>query len=179
MRSHLWSNSSFFTVHRTKNLILKLPSFVIHLIMIAIDQLRNRNDFIAFCMKSFDDTRQGIFCIFGTVVHEDDGTVPKMFTVQNTGDNGIGSVILPVETVIIIYKSKGEFSIYCIIPSVILIMEGVIKMYKSETMKLPSSEMSLDDLLAYHEEQIEQEKKERRERRKRKKDDSYRNEQER
>lgn len=58
-------------------------------------------------------------------------------------------------------------------------MEGVSKMYKSETMKLPSSEMSLDDLLAYHEEQIEQEKKERRERRKRKKDDSYRNEQER
>lgn len=52
-------------------------------------------------------------------------------------------------------------------------------MYKSETMKLPSSDMSLDELLSYHEEQIEQEKKERRERRKRKKDDSYRSEQER
>lgn len=52
-------------------------------------------------------------------------------------------------------------------------------MYKSETMKFSSYEMSLDDLLAYHGEQIEQEKKERRERRKRKKDDSYRSEQER
>ena len=58
-------------------------------------------------------------------------------------------------------------------------MEGVIKMYKSETMKFSSYEMSLDDLLAYQGEQIEKEKKERRERRKRKKDDSYRNEQER
>ena len=58
-------------------------------------------------------------------------------------------------------------------------MEGVSKMYKSETMKLPSSDMSLDELLRYQGEQIEKEKKERRERRKQKKDDSYRNEQER
>ncbi len=50
-------------------------------------------------------------------------------------------------------------------------------MYKSETMKFSSYEMSLDDLLAYQGEQ--KEKKERRERRKRKKDDSYRSEQER
>ena len=52
-------------------------------------------------------------------------------------------------------------------------------MYKSETVKLPSSDIPLDELLAYHEQQIEQERKERREKRKRKKDDSYRNEQER
>ena len=65
----------FFYCSSYKNLILKLPSFVIHLIMIAIDQLRNRNDFIAFCMKSFDDTRQGIFCIFGTIMHQNDGSV--------------------------------------------------------------------------------------------------------
>ena len=53
------------------------------------------------------------------------------------------------------------------------------KMYKSETMKLSSSDIPLDDLLDDIGQQIEQEKKERRERRKRKKDDSYRNEQER
>ena len=58
-------------------------------------------------------------------------------------------------------------------------MEGVSKMYKSETMKLSSSDIPLDDLLDDIGQQIEQEKKERRERRKRKKDDSYRNEQER
>ena len=55
---------------------------MIHLIIVRIDQFRDGNQFIAFLLQSFNDAGKGILCIFGTVVHENNGTVPQMLVIQ-------------------------------------------------------------------------------------------------
>lgn len=77
-----------------------LPSFMVHLVIFCIDQFRDWDDFVSFVIETGDDARERVFCIFGTVVHEDDRTVAEMFVVEDFGDDRVGTVVLPVKAVI-------------------------------------------------------------------------------
>ncbi len=74
---------------------------MIHVIIFFIDQFGNRDNLVALFLESGYDSLQGVFCIFGAVMHKYDGTVSQMRMIQNFGNNGIGAVVLPVKTVII------------------------------------------------------------------------------
>ena len=71
-------------------------------------QLRNRNELIAFFLKSQDDGFQCLSSVLCTIVHQNDGTVTKVLVVENTVTDLVGSVVLPVEAVGIGYSFRWK-----------------------------------------------------------------------
>lgn len=73
-----------------------LSSFVVHIIIVSIDQIGKFYKFISLRFQIGDQGVQSLRGIFCTIVAEDNGAVTQMFMVAYGGYNGIYAVIFPV-----------------------------------------------------------------------------------
>lgn len=76
-----------------------LPSFVVHIIIVCINQVGKFNKFIALRFQIGDQVVKRLRSIFCAVMTEDDGTVTQMLMVAYGRNNGIYAVIFPVKAV--------------------------------------------------------------------------------
>lgn len=78
-----------------------LASFCIDFGAVRIDKLRDRDKLIALFLQCCDQCVQCVCCILCTVMAQNDGTVAKMLVFTDRFNDGIDSVILPVQAVYI------------------------------------------------------------------------------
>lgn len=76
-----------------------LPPFRIHMVSVPVDELGNGYDLISLAFQIGDQGIQGVCGIFCPVMAEDDGAVAKMLVAAYRTDNGVRSIILPVERI--------------------------------------------------------------------------------
>lgn len=77
-------------------LLQMLSSFVVHIIIVSIDEIRK---FYKFISLGFQIGDQGVQClggIFCAIVAEDNGAVTQMLVIAYGGDDGFNAVIFPV-----------------------------------------------------------------------------------
>lgn len=85
-----------------------LASFCIDFGAVRIDKLRDRDKLIALFLQCCDQCVQCVCCILCTVMAQNDGTVAKMLVLTDRFNDGIDSVILPVQAVYIPRSMKDN-----------------------------------------------------------------------
>ena len=87
-------------------LLLVLPSFVVHIIIVCIDQIGKFYKFISLRFQVGDQGVQSLRGIFGAIVAEDNRAVAQMLVIAYGGDDGIYAIIFPVQAVNVRNKNK-------------------------------------------------------------------------
>ena len=86
-----------------------LASFCIDFGAVRIDKLRDRDKLIALFLQCCDQCVQCVCCILCTIMAQNDGTVAKMLVLTDRFNDGIDSVILPVQAVYIPRSMKTSW----------------------------------------------------------------------
>ena len=86
--------------------VLDLSSLMIHMVITLINQLRHRHKGIPLILQGCDQHIQRLGSIFCPVVTEDDAAVPQVLVLGYRLNDGIHAIVLPVERITPIYKSK-------------------------------------------------------------------------
>lgn len=87
-------------------LLQMLSSFMIHIIIVCIDQIGKLYKFISLRFQIGDQGVQSLRGIFCTIVAEDNRSVAQMLMIAYGGDDGIYAVIFPVKAVNVRNKNK-------------------------------------------------------------------------
>ena len=83
--------------------VWNLPSLHIHRIFFFIDQIRHLHKLVSLSFERGDERIQRLRGIFGTIVAQNDGAVAQMLVVAHSVDDGVHTVVLPVERILIRY----------------------------------------------------------------------------
>ena len=79
--------------------VRNLPTLHVHLIIVFVDQIFDHDKFIPFLFQRGDHFIQSFGSMLGSVVAEDDGAVAQMLVVAHSVDDGVHTVVLPVERI--------------------------------------------------------------------------------
>ena len=85
-----------FVVAYNSGNVLNLPSFVVHMVPISVNQFRDRHKGITHVFEGSDHTVQGQGCILGAVVAKDNAAGTQVFVVGDSVNDGIYAVVLPI-----------------------------------------------------------------------------------
>ena len=85
-------------------LISNLASFCVHMVIVADNKLRHRNNFIPLFLQPRNHIVERSGGVSGAVVAENDGTVTEMLVLTDSFDDGVGTVVFPIERVHDCYK---------------------------------------------------------------------------
>ena len=91
------SFSCKFNVKRVRILILYLASFVIHVIIVLINQLWQRYKSVTLILQRCNESIKRLCCIFCSIMTKDYRTVTKMLMLCYCLDYGIHTIVFPVE----------------------------------------------------------------------------------
>lgn len=103
------SNLLLYFVKNSKILPLipgHLRPICLHVILILIDQLRNRHNLIPFLLQTRNHCLQCVSRILGAIVHQDNSAVIQFIRLHHTSHYVIGSIILPVQRILSRYICK-------------------------------------------------------------------------
>lgn len=96
---------SFLTIEMGK-LIRNLPPFMVHMVIVPDNQLRERHEGVSGVLEGSNQRFQRLRGIFSAVVAEDDAAVSEMLVLCDGLNDGIDAVILPVQGINICNRSK-------------------------------------------------------------------------
>ena len=80
-------------------LVRYLPSFMIQVVVIPSNQLRDRNKLIPLILQCCNQSVQRIRRVLGPVVAQNDASVSEVLVLRYSLDDGIYAVVFPVERI--------------------------------------------------------------------------------
>lgn len=87
---------------------------MIHMIIVLINQLRNRHKGVSFIFQGSDESVQRLGCEFCPIVAKNDAAVSKMLVLGHGLYDGIYAIVFPVKGISIIHSSKDNICMFLI-----------------------------------------------------------------